>query len=94
MTGGQLEALLSPADPNGAATGKAEFNSGYGQLEVKIEGAGLPRDVLQREINGRPAYTAVFDKVSAGSYTLWVNDEPRARDVAVTGGAIAELDWR
>jgi hypothetical protein len=52
------------------------------------------KDVLQREINGRPAYTAVFDKVGEGSYTLWVDDEPRARDVTVTGGAIAELDWR
>ena len=52
------------------------------------------KDVLEREINGRPAYTAVFDKVSAGSYTLWVNNQPRARDVAVIAGAVAELDWR
>jgi len=36
----------------------------------------------------------VFDKVSAGSYTLWVNNRPRARDVAVIAGAVAELDWR
>src|SRR6266480_1384435 len=65
-------------------------------VEVEISPTGQDerrshKDVLQREINGRPAYTAVFDKVSEGSYTLWVNDEPRARDVAVTGGAIAEL---
>jgi hypothetical protein len=51
------------------------------------------KDVLEREINGRPAYTAVFDKVRQGSYTLWVDDVPRAREVVVTGGAIGELDW-
>jgi len=52
------------------------------------------KDVLQREINGRPAYTAVFDKVPEGTYTLWVADTARARNVAISGGEIAELDWR
>jgi hypothetical protein len=35
----------------------------------------------------------VFDKVREGSYTLWVNDLARAREVTVTGGAVSELDW-
>jgi hypothetical protein len=52
------------------------------------------KDVLEREINGRPAYTAVFDKVPEGTYTLWVDDTARARNVAISGGEIAELDWR
>ena len=85
--GGELGALIVHTD---AAMLGAE-------VEISPTGEDGPRshkDVLQREINGRPAYTAVFDKVSEGSYTLWVNDEPRARDVAVTAGAIAELDWR
>jgi len=85
--GGELGALIVHTDAAMLGT----------EIEISRTGEDERRshkDVLQREINGRPAYTAVFDKVSAGSYTLWVNDEPRARDVAVSGGAIAELDWR
>ena len=68
-------------------------------VEVEISPTGHDhqrshKDVLEREINGRPAYTAVFDKVREGTYTLWVDDVARTRDLAVSGGAIAELDWR
>ena len=67
-------------------------------VEVEISAAGSDhqrshKDVLEREINGRPAYTAVFDKIREGSYTLWVGGVARAREVAVTAGAVAELDW-
>jgi hypothetical protein len=66
--------------------------------EVEISATGQDdrrshKDVLEREINGRPAYTAVFDKLRAGSYTLWVDDVACERDVIVAGGAIAEVDW-
>ena len=67
-------------------------------VEVEISATGRDgershKDVLQREINGRPAFTAVFDKIREGSYTLWVDDVARARGVIITGGAISELDW-
>ena len=67
-------------------------------VEVEISPTGHDdqrshKDVLQREINGRPAYTAVFDKLREGSYTLWVSDRARAREVAVEGATVAELDW-
>ena len=67
-------------------------------VEVEISATGCDRershkDVLEREIQGRPAYTAVFDKVREGSYTLWVDDVARERGVVVTGGMVAELDW-
>jgi hypothetical protein len=67
-------------------------------VEVEISATGQDnrrthKDVLEREINGRPAYTAVFDKIREGTYTLWVDNVVRARDVVVTGSAIAELDW-
>jgi hypothetical protein len=67
-------------------------------VEVEISPTGHDeqrshKDVLQREINGRPAYTAVFDKLPAGTYTLWVNDRARARGVAIEGASVAELDW-
>ncbi|HXN38591.1 MAG TPA: hypothetical protein VN892_11165 [Solirubrobacteraceae bacterium] len=67
-------------------------------VEVEISATGHDdqrshKDVLEREINGRPAYTAVFDKVREGSYTLWVDDVARTRDVVVAGGSVSELDW-
>ena len=67
-------------------------------VEVEISATGQDdrrthKDVLEREINGRPAYTAVFDKIRQGSYTLWVEDVACERDVFVSGGAISELDW-
>jgi hypothetical protein len=67
-------------------------------VEVEISATGQDhrrshKDVLEREINGRSAYTAVFDNIREGTYTLWVDDVACQRDVVVTGGAIAELDW-
>lgn len=52
------------------------------------------KEVLERTIDGRPAFTAVFDGLEAGLYKLWVDDKVRADDVLIEGGAIAELDWR
>jgi hypothetical protein len=52
------------------------------------------KEVLERTIDGQPAFTAVFDALPAGSYTLWVRGAPRARHVAIDGDAIAQLDWR
>jgi hypothetical protein len=66
--------------------------------EVEISASGEDdsrshKEVLEREINGRPAYTAVFDNVREGRYTLWVDDVARERGVVVLGGSVAELDW-
>jgi hypothetical protein len=73
-------------------------HAGLHGVEVEISATGQDdrrthKDVLEREINGRPAYTAVFDKLSEGTYTLWVADLARARDVSITGASVAELDW-
>ena len=67
-------------------------------VEVEISATGSDgershKEVLEREIEGRPAYTAVFDTVRAGSYTLWVDDVAREHGVVITGGGVAELDW-
>jgi hypothetical protein len=67
-------------------------------VEVEISASGEDerrshKEVLEREISGRAAFTAVFDKVREGSYTLWVDGVARARGVVVAGGAVAELDW-
>ena len=67
------------------------------EVEISADGAGRDgrhKQILERFIGQRSAYTAVFDELVEGSYTLWVGDEPRSRGVAVRGGHVAELDWR
>ena len=51
------------------------------------------KEVLERSTAGRPAYTAVFDRIPEGTYTLWTAGVARARKVAVAGGQITELSW-
>jgi hypothetical protein len=68
-------------------------------VEIEISRSGHLRDgahkqVLERTIAGEPAYTAVFDNLGAGSYTLWTGDRAAMRDVEIEGGSIAQLDWR
>ena len=65
--------------------------------EVSPTGADDKRfhqHILERPMPHGTAYAAVFDRVAEGEYTLWMHDEPRARCVKVTGGAVAEIDWR
>ena len=67
--------------------------------EVEISPAGddgqrSHKEVLERSTGGQPAFTAVFDSLRAGTYSLWIGGEPQARGVEIKGGAVAELDWR
>jgi hypothetical protein len=67
-------------------------------VEVEISPAGADehrshKEVLERRAGQRPAYTAVFDRLTAGRYTLWVDGVARARGVPVRDGQIAELHW-
>jgi hypothetical protein len=64
--------------------------------EVEISPAGRDGDrshkqVHERPVNGRPLYGAVFDSLPAGEYTLWLNDQPLRRKLAVTGAVVTEL---
>jgi len=84
--GGDLGALIVYTDPamHGA--------------EVEISPAGddskrSHKDVLARGEGDRVAFTAVFDCLPKGSYTLWTEGVARARRVQVSAGAVAELDW-
>jgi hypothetical protein len=52
------------------------------------------KEVLERTAGGGCGHVLVFDGVSEGAHTLWIGGSPRAREVRVEGGAIAELDWR
>lgn len=50
--------------------------------------------ILERPMPDGTTYAAVFDKITEGTYTLWLHGEPRVRDFGITGGEIAEVDWR
>jgi len=55
--------------------------------------AKFHQHVLERPMPDQTSYAAVFDKVSEGTYTLWLHGEPRTRDLVITGGTVAEVDW-
>ena len=84
--GGELGALVVYAD---AALLHAE-------IEISPDGEDARRshkDVLERVLGPRSVYAAVFDRLPAGTYTLWHDGRAGARNVAVDAGAIAELDF-
>jgi hypothetical protein len=67
-------------------------------VEIEISPAGddasrQHKEFLERSMNGCPAFTAVFDRLAEGRYTLWIDGAERKRGIAVRGGEIAELDW-
>lgn len=84
--GEEIGALIIHADP--------ELHG----LEIEISPADddehrSHKEVLERDSGGKPAYTAVFDQLPAGTYTLWSEGVARLRGVAVAGGQIVELSW-
>jgi hypothetical protein len=85
--GGELGALIVYTDPSLL----------HQEIEISPSGDDDRRshkDVLERVVGGRSFYTAVFDRIPDGEYTLWHDDTPRTRGTRVAAGAIAELDWR
>jgi hypothetical protein len=84
--GEEIGALIIHADP--------ELHG----LEIEISPADddehrSHKEVLERDSGGKPAYTAVFDQLPAGTYTLWSEGVARVRGVGVAGGQIVELSW-
>jgi hypothetical protein len=64
--------------------------------EIEISPAGCDaqrshKQVHERPVAGRPLYGAVFDGLSAGDYTLWLDDRPLRRNVAVAGAAVTDI---
>jgi hypothetical protein len=52
------------------------------------------KEVLERPLDGRVIHAAAFDRLPEGAYTLWLDGRAVSRDVAVSGGRVAECDWR
>ena len=67
--------------------------------EIEISRAGHDEErshkqVHERPVAGRPLYGAVFDSLAAGEYTLWLDDQPLRRHVAVAGAAVTDISLK
>lgn len=50
--------------------------------------------ILERPVNGRTTYAAVFYSLPQGSYTLLTDDAIRETEVVIRGGSVTTIDWR
>src|SRR5689334_4763263 len=67
------------------------------EIEVSPRGNAGTRihvEVLERRINGRPVFAAVFPQLRAGEYDIWGKASSRPELVSILGGEVATVDWR
>jgi hypothetical protein len=67
------------------------------EIEVSPQGSGAKRvhvEVLERRINGRPIFAAVFPGLRAGDYDIWENAPNPRGTVTIVGGVVTTVDWR
>ncbi len=68
------------------------------EVEISFDDGGPPHKfhtgVVERTIDGRPAWAAVFPSLRAGRYTFWRPQPLPLSGVKVVAGAVTELDWR
>jgi hypothetical protein len=67
------------------------------EIEVSPRGNDGKRvhvDVLERRIDGRSVFTAVFPRLREGDYDIWENTRNPAYSVTIIGGKVASVDWR
>ena len=67
------------------------------EIEISPEGHDGERShkqVHERPVAGRPLYGAVFESLPAGEYTLWLDDQPLRRHVAVAGEAVTDISLK
>ncbi|HEY7127770.1 MAG TPA: hypothetical protein VH540_27825 [Ktedonobacterales bacterium] len=50
--------------------------------------------VLERRVNGRSLFAALFLALQAGDYTIWAPNSNLPAAVTIIGGQVAEVDWR
>jgi hypothetical protein len=51
-------------------------------------------EVLERRVNDRPVFAAVFFGLRAGDYDIWEAVATPSDAVTIVGGEVATLDWR
>jgi hypothetical protein len=51
-------------------------------------------EVLERRVNGRQVFAAVFPKLCAGGYEIWGNAPNPSGTATIVGGEVTTVDWR
>jgi hypothetical protein len=67
------------------------------EIEVSPVGSDAQRThtaVLERCAAGQTIFAAVYPELKAGSSRIWGDDPGLVRQVTISGGAVAEVDWR
>lgn len=67
------------------------------QIDVSSQerlGERVHTDVLERRVNKKPVFAALFLALTAGVYVIWDHDDRQIGKVTINGGQVSELDWR
>jgi hypothetical protein len=75
----------------------ADAELGGREIEVSPRESDAKRvhvEVLERRINGRPVFAAVFPGLRAGNYDIWQNAHNPTGTVTIVGGEVTTVDWR
>jgi hypothetical protein len=66
--------------------------------EIEVSPRGVAKrvhvEVLERRIDGRPVFAAVFPGLRAGDYDIWETGPNTGGTVTIVGGEVATVDWR
>jgi hypothetical protein len=67
------------------------------EIEVSPVGSAATRvhvEVLERWVNGRQVFAAVFPTLHEGSYNIWQHSTKPSGTASITGGKVTTMDWR
>ncbi|HYY30044.1 MAG TPA: hypothetical protein VE860_19020 [Chthoniobacterales bacterium] len=67
------------------------------EIEVSPVGSAAKRvhvEVLERRVNGRQVFAAVFPKLHVGGYDIWQHSTKSSGTASIIGGKITRVDWR
>lgn len=90
-------ALLDIGVNIGALVIYTRFEALGKQIEVSPLGEPGRRthtEVLERRAGGLPVYAALFQALPEGDYEIWGSDPDPIGEVTITGGLVAEINWR
>lgn len=67
------------------------------EIEVSMLGDETQRThtaVLERRVNGRSVFAALFLTLPEGEYRIWTDDPNVPQRVTIVSGEVAQVDWR
>lgn len=67
------------------------------EIEVSPLGSAATRvhvEVLERRVNGRQVFAAVFPKLRAGGYDIWLHSPNPSSTATIIGCEVTTVDWR